>query len=796
MLIVTEKYRTASIIAKALGFQHFEYDHFANDHDDKICFAAGHLFSVTHRQPEEYSWQSPDSFNNLPRELFSEPKRFTTNVRGNAIPSTELLDTIVSAMQSNDLIVNACDFDREGERIFYDIFNRANTQARVYRMDLSKGLSRRLVCEAYANLLDGTATKHRYYASSGRDCGDFAYALLTQVATYHARQGSLHPELSGYRDAKSSTVSVGRVQIPLLLLIGLRCKEVEQYSARTVAVPVLKAKIGRYSCEFIYDGELSGTDEALLERGRLANNYVRARGEYSNTVTVVAITVDEVIVDAPAPHNTPSIQAAMKTLTPSETMNALQSLYMKGCISYPRSDSDKLSGSHYSNGRLASLLESLANNQDEGFAKKVGDESSLNQAARALEFAPPPACVQDQASTAHSAIVPTDVTASAMNLTDNEQMVYNEIASRFVASTAGAQHCQQVTLSIRFQDESLGLLGEPSSIFTCSKTIGMGDNKLTRLRVGDCFDVSSLDVTEKHRDVPNYYAISELPMIMFEAGLGTAATRDGAVSKLQQRYYIESLTIGGVAYAVITAKGLALLSVLPKEFKTPALTAKWEKMLNDIEQTEDPSDAIQKRNEFIGAVFDSVQYLCRLLNTKQLTSNAASSPASEQLLEQVKERAAELNLTIDPLSFTTRRACHDFLLANPLPYHTKQKRKLARSGLHVDDAALRDGRRVALRQEQATVDKPPSSAQLLEARQMSQLVHLKIPPSAMKSAEKCSQFIDLCHTKRKPTVAQIRALKKLAQEHSYPLTKEILGSRKKTKQLTTELRKKGKRSQK
>ncbi|CCO46789.1 putative DNA topoisomerase [Vibrio nigripulchritudo SOn1] len=786
MLIVSEKYRTAAIIAKALGFRHFIDDHFENDRGDIVCFASGHLFTTVHDQPDVYDWQSPDNFNNLPRELLMVPNKFNVFIRGENVPSTTLLQSIIEKMRASDMIVNACDFDREGERIFYDIFNAADTTAHIYRMDLSKGLTRRLVCESYSNLLDGTMTKSRSYASSARNCGDFAYALATQVATFHARSGKLHPALTGYKEAKSSTLSLGRVQIPVLRFIGLRCQEVEQYHVRSINVPQLSTKISRYRCDFVYSPEKSGTDPALLEHPRLAKQYVNVRQQMSRQVKVLDISVEHVVFSPPSPHNTASIQGVMENLTPKETMDAMQGLYMKGLISYPRSDNNTLSSDHYSNGRLASLLDSLSRN--DGFSVK-DDGESLSDLARSLEHSDTPDCVQTHGSLAHSAIVPTDASPNEGQLNEAEQAVYNEICSRFVDSVKGETYGQEVSIAVAFTEEAVALLGEERSIFTCTKTIGEGDNKLTSLSVGDTFEVSDISVSQIWRDVPQYYTLSSLPLVMQEAGLGTAATRDTVIDTLLKRKYVDIIHEGGVKHVIITQRGLALLTIIPLEFKTPELTAEWENKLNEIEQCSDMEVADKLRREFVSGVFDKVQYLCRLFNTGQMNPKTSTAPAGDSHKKQVSLRASQLNIKIDMSEFVTTQQCHDFLLANPLPFHSREKIALGSTGHIVDDETLRDTRQVAIRRNQNAKAAPPSPQQMLTANQLALTVKLKVPPAAKKSAQKCHEFIQLCMSKRAPSPNQLKTVKKLARELEHPIPKEVLRSRQKVIELTKTLRK-------
>ncbi|MEI8659219.1 DNA topoisomerase [Vibrio sp. Hal054] len=784
MLIVTEKYRVAKLIAQSLGFAKFEFDHFSNAHGDVICFSSGHLFTRSHNEPEIYSWKTPQNFNQLPRVIHSIPHSFTIKIRGNDVSSFDMIDTITSFMRSHDLIVNAFDFDREGERAFYDLFNHANTEAHVYRMDLSKGLSRRLICEAFSNLLDGSDTKSRYYASSARDVSDFAYSMVTQVATFYARSGKLHPLLSGYNDAQSSVVSLGQVQTPTLALIAKHCREVEQYKIHSITSPTITCKIGRYKCEFDYDPTLSGTDEALLAQPTLSRNYCKTRQIQTNTISCVAIKTSVISVSAPPLLNTAGVQKAVKSLSPSETMKVMQELYLKGLISYPRSDSEELPKTHYSNGRLASLLESLSHN--EGFSEKPEGLASL---VRDVERGDTPNCVSDTHESAHSAIVPTDVTPPS-DLTANEQLVYNTICEGFTAALAGDSEMLHVRMSVAFDMEQLGVVGESKSIFTMDRSFSLSATKFNTIKVGDSFSPDSIATTKKRRNVPQYYKLHELPMIMLENGLGTAATRHSAIDKLLSRFYIDLVPSEDEKLVVMTAKGQAVLDILPEQFKTPETRAQWERDLDVIERTTELSKALELRNAFVSRTYDQVQYLCGLFNSGQLSHyNSDTTPASQALIEQVIARAKMLNITIEPSDYVLKKDCHNFLLAHPQPYHTKQKYELAKSGVAIDHHTQKDAKIVTQHLSTDSSSVPPSQKQLTLAKKLAYSLNVKFPDSALKSAEKCSEFIELCESKRKPTAAQISQLKKLALQLHYAISPEILTSRSATRSLTHKLNK-------
>lgn len=807
MLLVTEKYRVAASIAKALGFNRFVDYHFENQQGDVIAFSSGHLFTLSHRRQDVYQWKTPQNFNRLPRTLYKECTQRDVFIRGENVPAQELANSLIQHMKAHDVIVNAMDMDREGERIFYDLFNAAQTQAHVYRMNLSNGLTRRMICDAFADLSDGIEFKARHYASQARDCSDFAYSLATQVLTYYGRSGDLHPLLSGYRSAKASVVSIGSVQIPTLNLIARQCKRVEKNRVRKIFIPSFFVKVGRYKLQFDYDASKSGTDDTFLFQKNLGANYLKVRKQLSNDIAVISCDVSEIDISPPAPHNLASAQAALAKLSPKEVANTLQSLYLKGLISYPRSDSRSLPESNYSNGRLAALLESLASNSTFTESTKNSQEDLLTQ-ARSLEFSAQPSCVSVMEGHAHSAIVPTGIDSSNFELTENEQTVFNEVCNQFIGAVSGSSTAIQLRLCVGFTDESIGVLGEGQSIFTCVRTLGGSVGKVADLKAGDRLTASDLSLRHVARDVPQYYQLNELPEKMLSVadevsdpdikrllgescGLGTASTRHTIIDNLIKRAFIEVLVEDDKHYVIVTSKGLALLSVLPRLFTSIEIKALWEAQLKKIERCRSIEQAVEMRNGFIARAYDEVEYLCNLLNSKQLgLKKDCNQPADSKLQQAVLERGQLLGLEPNRDLFKSTRACHNFLMANPAPYTTSDIRELGSSGMDTDRNVIRDPRRVQMRQVQHGYQRPPSSAQLLKATRLSQLVHVQVPPKAKKSAAACDEFIRLCETKRAPSSAQIRNLKKLAKLTKFPLESSMLQKRSDVVRLIRELRKK------
>ena len=78
----------------------------------------------------------------------------------------------------------------------------------------------------------------------------------------------------------------------------------------------------------------------------------------------------------------------------------------------------------------------------------------------------------------------------------------------------------------------------------------------------------------------------ELPEEAERKGLGTPATRAGIIEKLVQKGFLERKGDKKTKHLIPTHKGTALVTVMPEQVQSPAMTADWEEKLLLIEQGE------------------------------------------------------------------------------------------------------------------------------------------------------------------------------------------------------------------
>lgn len=811
----------AVILAKVLGYERFSYPFFENTEGDVICFAQGHLFEIDHNNPIYDDWSNPHAFNSLPRALHMKPTDdYEVRVKSRKVSTATLRERIPQLMQEHDVIVNAMDIDREGERIFYDLFNVAQTTATIYRVDLSRGITRSLIQEAFDNAFCGSVTKAQSYASQARAYGDFGFALLTVVTTYYGRQQKLHPLLGGYTDSIQSVVSVGRVIVPALALIAKRCREVENIKDKYAYLPKVTGSVlvddKPCKVEFTYDYKRLGFSPSLLNDRKLAQRYVESKSTHDLFI-IEDVSQSKGFVSAPDLFDTPSIQAEMGDLSPSETMNALQSLYEKGLITYPRTDDSDVPESVKEKDSLTSVFESLKANFDTVSDRTTKASVNFLEKQSSVIKSSQSHTHEDANSNeiAHTAIIPTHAKANISQLTDNELNVYKAVCNRFTDHLQGGYHVCQLAVTGRFKSDFTGMLGESDASYTMAIPVktnadGQSGNRYLKLSSGDEIQIDTISCIQHSLECPLYYRESDIPLAMRQIsetvsdpdkkdllekckGLGSAATRDDITASLLKRSYIEITMIEDRRCVVVTSKGLALLSVLPQWMTSPITTALWEAEFYKIEQCRDHAQARQLRDNFVLNSYQRIERYISHLNQQYERGHVArcNVKPSPSLLAKLKQRARTLQLQIPTSILSSTKLAQSWLDSHPIRHHSTTQSQLENSGLAMNGDVERDARRVALRASSLTssTSNPPTQKSIIRAAKLATIVGTKMPKKAKESAKECAAFIQLCENRRTPTPDQISTLKKLSAQSKVPIDGKMYKSRKETQKMILRLRK-------
>ncbi len=194
------------------------------------------------------------------------------------------------------------------------------------------------------------------------------------------------------------------------------------------------------------------------------------------------------------------------------------------------------------------------------------------------------------------------------NLNPDERKIYDLVVKRFLAVLLPPFEYEQTSIVAKIGSESFRAKGKRilqngwkeayENIFEDEDNEdGLKEQLLPALQKGDTLNVQNLAKTSGVTAPPplftegtlltamekpaKFMAVSnqEYAKILGETGgIGTVATRADIIEKLLGSFLIEKK---GKALQ-ITSKGKQLLSLVPEDLKSPALTANWEKQLEQI----------------------------------------------------------------------------------------------------------------------------------------------------------------------------------------------------------------------
>jgi DNA topoisomerase-3 len=286
-------------------------------------------------------------------------------------------------------------------------------------------------------------------------------------------------------------------------------------------------------------------------------------------------------------------------LTAQATLDAAQALYEEHkLITYPRTDSR-----HVTRALAATFPERLA------ALAACPDYAPLVPEAPQK---PGSRYVDDAKVTDHHAILPTAVAPDLSALKPRERLVYDLVARRFLAAfypPARWEDAAAVTAvgdlkflsrgRVQIEPGWRAVLPEPAAARGRAEEGEEAPEEagaLPPLREGEEVRISGARAEERQTQPPPRYTEASLLAAMENAGrflddrelqeamrghgLGTPATRAAIIERLIEVGYVERRG----RTLVPTPKGEVLVSLVPEELRSPEMTARWERMLAEIEE--------------------------------------------------------------------------------------------------------------------------------------------------------------------------------------------------------------------
>lgn len=391
IVCIAEKPSVAREIADVLGAK-LKKNGYIEGNGYQVTWTFGHLCTL--KEPHDYDprWRFW-ALSTLPMM----PPRFGIKLIENETYKAQF-QVIEQLMQNADMIVNCGDAGQEGELIQRWVMQKARAKCPVKRLWISS-LTEEAIREGFNHLEDSSKFQRLYEAGLCRAIGDW---LLGMNATrlYSLKYGG------GYsRDRK--VLSIGRVQTPTLALIVNRQNEIDNFKPEPY-----------WELKTLYRDTLFSSTKGkfkLKEDGEKLLEIVKG-----SDFVITDIAEKKGKEFAPRLFDLTSLQVECNKrfgFSADETLKLIQSLYEKKVTTYPRVDTTFLSDDIYP--KVPKTLEGLVAYKE--FTDPLRGKK-LPKSKRVFD---------NSKVTDHHAIIPTGVPAA--NLSQQEMMVYDLVARRFIA---------------------------------------------------------------------------------------------------------------------------------------------------------------------------------------------------------------------------------------------------------------------------------------------------------------------------------------------------------------------------
>ena len=586
------------------GFLKIRYE---ND-DCYVTWGFGHLVQLKDAADYDPAYKN---WRKLPAPFIPHPYELRLRTDGSSFDARtkKQFALIKKLFNQSDRIINATDFDREGEVIFSYIYELAGCHKPVQRVCFASQ-TKEGILDAFAHLKSREEVQNIELSGRMRGIADWVVGInLTVAMTLHSR-------------AKGEVYSIGRVQTPTLKMLVDRELAVREFQPTPYWVLDANFTTARKETYAATHRKKRFSDRAEAER--IQKKIDGKPG------TVTAIDEKRTERDVPQLYSLSALQMdanAKYGMTLKETLAAVQALYDGGYTTYPRTDSRYLTEDMAPT--VNRVLDSLVKN--ETYAPLI--EGRKRSFARWRYF-------NNKKVESHFAIIPT--VSRPKSLSGNQAKIYDLICRSVICMLYGKAVLNHRTVTTVVEGEPFVSTG--STIVDPGYMAVTGAEKETTLpdlAVGQVVK-GAYELKEKETEPPKRYTDKTLLAAMIAAGkdledeelkkiladpsvagIGTPATRDAIIETLIKRGYAERSKKALSA----TDKGIALIRTLPIEaIQSPALTAKWEKRLHEIERGNERADTFQSDIE------RSVAFWCKEIRNAPAPDIPKTAPQPDETI--------------------------------------------------------------------------------------------------------------------------------------------------------------------
>ena len=606
-LYIAEKPSVARQFADVLGVKGNAGNGYLESDTAVVTWCVGHL--VTMSYPEVYD-------PNLKKWSLSTIPFIPTEYKYEVLPDTKKQFNIVAGLLTRDdigCIYVATDSGREGEYIYRLVDSMAHVTGKEKRRvwidsqteeEILRGIREAKPLSEYDSLSDAAYLRAQEDYLMGIN---FSRALSLKFSNVVQR----------YLGMDRCVIAVGRVMTCVLGIIVKREREIREF----VKTPFyrLVANVGEEGQTFDAEWKaVKGTkyfESPLLYK----ENGFKERPAAEQLLAELKAGEPEAVVEAverkkekkqpPMLYNLAELQndcSSLFKISPSDTLKIVQELYEKKLVTYPRTDARVLSTAVAK--EIGRNISGLKNFQPVAeFAQGAMDSGTYKGIAKTKY-------VNDKQITDHYAIIPTGQGFGALrSLAPTALKVYEIICRRFLSIFYPAAEYQKVAMTLSKNGEKLfanfkylindGYLKVAANSFSKKKDdVKYSPEfiaRLAKIKKGDKLSVQGIDIKEGETSPPKRYNSGSLILTMENAGqfiedealreqikgagIGTSATRDGIITKLEKNKYISlnkktqivtPTFLGEIIYDIVYYSINGLLRA--------DLTASWEKGLEGV----------------------------------------------------------------------------------------------------------------------------------------------------------------------------------------------------------------------
>lgn len=572
-----------------------------------VTWCVGHL--VTMSYPEVYD-------PNLKKWSLSTIPFIPTEYKYEVLPDTKKQFNIVAGLLNRDdigCIYVATDSGREGEYIYRLVDSMAHVTGKEKRRvwidsqteeEILRGIREAKPLSEYDSLSDAAYLRAQEDYLMGIN---FSRALSLKFSNVVQR----------YLGMDRCVIAVGRVMTCVLGIIVKREREIREF----VKTPFyrLVANVGEEGQTFDAEWKaVKGTkyfESPLLYK----ENGFKERPAAEQLLAELKAGEPEALAQAverkkekkqpPMLYNLAELQndcSSLFKISPSDTLKIVQELYEKKLVTYPRTDARVLSTAVAK--EIGRNISGLKNFQPVAEFAQGAMESGTYKGIAKTKY------VNDKQITDHYAIIPTGQGFGALrSLAPTALKVYEIICRRFLSIFYPAAEYQKVAMTLSKNGEKLfanfkylindGYLKVAANSFSKKKDdVKYSPEfiaRLAKIKKGDKLSVQGIDIKEGETSPPKRYNSGSLILTMENAGqfiedealreqikgagIGTSATRDGIITKLEKNKYISlnkktqivtPTFLGEIIYDIVYYSINGLLRA--------DLTASWEKGLEGV----------------------------------------------------------------------------------------------------------------------------------------------------------------------------------------------------------------------